>query len=133
MSLSPEAVGRMMLAMTSAGIEITSVLSTTFGSDLPVRNSTILVMLRLRGEKRQRPNELAAAAGMTSGGMSKVIDHLEEAGFVVRIDDPSDPDGRSVYVELTAQGERMLDDILEVVAQPVGTLMEEMAAEARRS
>jgi DNA-binding MarR family transcriptional regulator len=123
----------MLLAMARSGIEITSALSSTFGSDLPVRNSTILVMLRLRAEGRQRPNELAGAAGMTSGGMSKVIDHLEDAGLVVRVEDPSDPDGRSIYVELTPSGERTLDDALDVVAEPIGALMDEVVAEARRS
>ena len=127
-----DATGRMLMAMARAGIEINTVLASTYGSDLPVRNSTMLVMLQLQSEGRQRPNELATAAGMTSGGMSKVIDHLEDAGIVIRLEDPYDPDGRSVYVELTPQGQRTLGDILEVVAQPVGDLMEAMAAEARR-
>jgi DNA-binding MarR family transcriptional regulator len=123
----------MLLAMARAGIEINTVVAATFGSGLPVRNSTILVMVHLRAEGRQRPNELAAAAGMTSGGMSKVIDHLEDAGLVVRVEDPADPDGRSIYVELTPQGERTLNDVLDIVAQPVGDLMEAFTAEAGRS
>ena len=51
------------------------------------------------------PSQLAAALGLSSGGMTKAITRLEAAGLVKRIPDPSD--GRGVLVELTSRGKQL--------------------------
>ncbi len=49
--------------------------------------------------------DLAAAAGLTSGAVTQVIDRLEERGFVERSDDPEDR--RRVLAGITDEGRRV--------------------------
>jgi DNA-binding MarR family transcriptional regulator len=55
-------------------------------------------MLRRRGP--MQPKDLAEAMGYTTGGITTVIDRLEEAGYAVRL--PDRYDRRKVLVEATA-------------------------------
>jgi DNA-binding MarR family transcriptional regulator len=49
-----------------------------------------------------RPTELAQIARITKQSMGALVDALEEAGYVERVDDPAD--GRAWRVRLTARG-----------------------------
>lgn len=63
----------------------------------------VLSALRLRGEGfRATPLDLNRAAQITSAGMTRTLDRLENAGFVDRTPNPDDR--RSVLVGLTARG-----------------------------
>ncbi|MFI0716278.1 MarR family winged helix-turn-helix transcriptional regulator [Streptomyces inhibens] len=70
---------------------------------LTVAEFDILIALRRAGEPyRMKPNELARALLLSSGGTSNVINHLANRGLVVR--EPSPDDGRSTMIRLTADG-----------------------------
>jgi DNA-binding MarR family transcriptional regulator len=62
-----------------------------------------------RGGKpyRDKPNELAKALSLTTGGISNVVQRLENAGLVVREVDPAD--ARSRWVRLTPEGLKLSD------------------------
>lgn len=63
----------------------------------------VLAMLRHRTEEgRVSPSQLADWIVQTSGGLTATVHRLEEAGHVVRVDDPDD--GRGRLVELTNAG-----------------------------
>jgi DNA-binding MarR family transcriptional regulator len=53
------------------------------------------------------PTELRAATMLTSGGVTKRLDRLAEAGLLERRPDPSDR--RGSLVRLTAKGKRTID------------------------
>ncbi|BCK69763.1 MarR family transcriptional regulator [Streptomyces libani subsp. rufus] len=72
---------------------------------LTVAEFDILVALRRAGEPyRMKPNELARALLLSSGGISNVVNHLAERGLVRR--EPSPDDGRSTMISLTPDGVR---------------------------
>jgi len=68
------------------------------------------VLAALRRSGGQTPSELCAAAQLTSGAMTHRLDRLEERGLLRR--KPSRTDRRSLTVELTAKGRRLVDGIL---------------------
>ena len=57
------------------------------------------------------PTQLYTAAQVTSGGMTKMMHGLTNAGFIERIDNPNDK--RSRLVRLTPQGARLAEKIVE--------------------
>jgi DNA-binding MarR family transcriptional regulator len=68
----------------------------------------VLATLRRSGPPFElTPAEIAAQTMVTTGGMTKRIDRLEAAGLVTRR--PSELDGRSRVVGLTAEGTRVID------------------------
>lgn len=72
----------------------------------------VLAALRRSGpEHALTPGELGATTMVTSGAITKRIDRLERAGLVTRT--VSDTDARSRRVALTAQGLRLVDDLLD--------------------
>lgn len=70
---------------------------------LTVAEYDVLVALRRAGEPyRMKPNELARALFLSTGGTSNVTNHLVAAGLAEREADPDD--GRSSWVRLTETG-----------------------------
>ncbi|WP_377644106.1 MarR family winged helix-turn-helix transcriptional regulator [Oryzobacter terrae] len=68
----------------------------------------VLATLRRQGEPYAlTPGELGERTLVTSGAVSKRLDRLEVRGLVTRR--PSDTDGRSRTVALTAEGRRVID------------------------
>jgi DNA-binding MarR family transcriptional regulator len=60
-------------------------------------------------ERPRRITELAAREGVTQPGITRLVNRLEEAGWVVRESDPCD--GRAVMVRLTADGRQVFDTL----------------------
>jgi DNA-binding MarR family transcriptional regulator len=132
MSLSRHQIADLFLRMAHVGIQITTDLTTVFPEPGLVRNSTVATLLRLYDEGALRPVELMDSTGVTRGGMTKIIDHLEEAGLVERWDDPSDDDGRSVRARLTPAGHKRVKDMLDVIEPAMEKFLvdlEQIAAE----
>ena len=68
----------------------------------------VLAALRRAGEPFERtPTALAERTMITSGGLTKRVDRLEDAGLVQRR--PSELDGRGRVVALTAAGRALID------------------------
>ena len=68
----------------------------------------VLAVLRRSGTPyRQSPKLLVQHTMVSSGTMTNPIDRLEERGLVRRLTDPND--GRGVLVEMTAQGQTLVD------------------------
>lgn len=69
----------------------------------------ILATLRRAGAPfARRPAELARSTMVTTGGISKRLDRLQEQGLVERTK-PAHGDGRATQVQLTAQGRAVID------------------------
>lgn len=75
----------------------------------------LLAALRRAGEPYElNPTELMRATMLSSGGMTKRLDRLVEAGLVARRPDPHDR--RGTLVRLTARGRKAIDAALEAHA-----------------
>lgn len=115
-----------LLLMAGAGNEITELLRSS--GDMAISgNAQIWVLVFLRTKGPSRPVQLAKSFGMSTGGMTKVLDQLEEAGLVIRTADDV-KDGRHRLTHLTDQGLAHIDRILTVIAPPIDQLMNDMAA-----
>ncbi|MCA9016162.1 MAG: MarR family transcriptional regulator [Planctomycetaceae bacterium] len=72
----------------------------------------ILATLRRSGSPyAMTPTELMEAVMLSSGAMTNRIDRLEQLGFVKR--KPSPSDRRSLQVQLTPQGRKIIDEAIE--------------------
>lgn len=79
---------------------------------LPLAWFEVLLRLRKSDGGRLTMSQVADAIVHSSGGTTRLVDRLEEAGLVVRQDCPSDR--RAVYVAITDQGNARLDEALRV-------------------
>lgn len=61
---------------------------------------------------RPRMSELAAWLTLSRGGITKLVDRLQEAGCLERVSCPEDR--RSLQAELTPAGEKMLEEMRSV-------------------
>ncbi|TDD76703.1 MarR family transcriptional regulator [Actinomadura darangshiensis] len=90
-----------------------------------IRHAVFEVLLKLSGTGCDGPRSMGGLAGeliLTSGGMTRIIDRMEEAGLVRR--EPAPGDRRRQLVELTPAGRAKLDEALRVHAE---TLREHFA------
>ena len=80
--------------------------------DLPLAWFDVLLSLRSTPEGRLKMNEIANAIVHSTGGTTRLVDRLEEAGLVDRQNCPNDR--RAVHVMITPLGNQKLDQALSV-------------------
>ncbi len=84
-------------------------------SDLTIAGFEVLATLRALPEPRQlTPTELYKSILISSGGMTKILKHLETKGWIERIENLED--GRSKIVKLTEMGKQVTESAMEKVA-----------------
>lgn len=69
-----------------------------------------MVLMLLREGVARTPGDLGALIGITSGAMTRLVDHLERKGLVAR--ERSRRDRRSVGIGLTGSGAKAADALL---------------------
>ncbi len=85
----------------------------TFGRSLEeahgLSNGSFEALLRIGRSPDQRliMRELAEQVALTTGGVTRLVDRLVEAGYVERCGDPADR--RVNYIQLTDEGRRKLE------------------------
>lgn len=95
--------------------------------DLTAADYDVLATLRRReGEAGVNPRALHRALMVTSGGMTKRLDRLEEAGWVERLPDPTDR--RGLLIRLTKAGRTTVDRALDAVLASERALIEDAVA-----
>ena len=77
----------------------------------------VLASLREAPENRLRQVDLAEQVLLSHSGMSRLLDRVEKAGLVERVTCPGDR--RSFHVQLTPEGEAMLDQMWPVYARGI--------------
>jgi DNA-binding MarR family transcriptional regulator len=117
-----------MLLVSRAGYNLTSRIRALSNGELLSTNASIVVLCQLAVSPSLRPLELIDSVKMTSGGLTKLLDRLEDAGLVARLEKPPEEDGRGVEVALTAEGRRALDEVLRTVAPHIDQLIEELSS-----
>jgi DNA-binding MarR family transcriptional regulator len=76
-----------------------------------------------------RMSDLAEALGMTAASASALIDRMVQRGFVTRRSDPDDR--RTVLVELSRRGQRILDVMERGSSEHFTRMIEKMTASER--
>jgi DNA-binding MarR family transcriptional regulator len=91
----------------------------------------LLAALRRSGAPFElNPTQLMRSTMLTSGGMTKRLDRLAEAGLVERRADPTDR--RGTLVGLTARGEQLVDELVEIHVANEERLLSALSAAERR-
>jgi DNA-binding MarR family transcriptional regulator len=73
-----------------------------------VNEFDVLITLDNAPDHRLRMTDLAEAAMLSSGGLTRLVGRLEGRGLVERIPDPGD--ARSFYASLTSEGSQRLSE-----------------------
>lgn len=80
------------------------------GFDLKPLEFEVVIRLGRSPGSRLRMSDLAAQANITTSGITRIVDRLEEDGLVRRVACPTDR--RGSFAELTEAGQARLDAIL---------------------
>jgi DNA-binding MarR family transcriptional regulator len=102
--------GLVLEATSRAGRLLASEIEQAVG--LPATWIEVLFRLRRTPENTLPTTQLAHAVSFSSGGFTKLLDHLVAAGLVQRVPCPSDR--RVMYVSLTQLGQTTADAALAV-------------------
>ena len=78
-----------------------------------------------------KPSQLYSRLRRSSGGMTKILKRLEEAGLVERTPDPDD--GRGTRVRLTTRGRSLQDRVFQAFMAATSSLMAPLPESQRRS
>ena len=78
-------------------------------ADLPITWLDVMKRLYDNDDRRLRIHELADASLLTRSGLTRLVDRIEQAGFVERLHDTTDR--RGVYVVLTEAGIDKIDQL----------------------
>lgn len=99
--------------------------------DLPYWAFDVLAALRREGKPyASTPTELMQSTLLSSGAMTNRIDRLESLGLVSRKPDPNDR--RSLQVQLTAKGLRLLDKAVAVRMQEAEQALQSLTPRDRK-
>jgi DNA-binding MarR family transcriptional regulator len=105
-----EVLGRLLRSAQLADRKLSKGLS---GAELQPGWFDLLAALRRGGEPFElNPTQLMQATMLSSGGMTKRLDRIADAGLVERVPDPADR--RGTLVRLTPLGRKRIDDALPV-------------------
>jgi DNA-binding MarR family transcriptional regulator len=88
---------------------------------LRVTEFDVLITLDNAPERRLRMTDLARAAMLSSGGLTRLVGRLEERGLVRR--DPDPADARGFHAVLTDEGRRQLSAARVTHDQVIETLI----------
>jgi len=119
------AIAEAVVRTTEQGVRMSHAIIEIAGAEHLADNPPVAVLARLWLDGPLRPRELAGMIGVTSAGVTKLIDRLEARGLAVRRSDVPD-DGRGVFVDLTEQGRRTTGAMLEVLGPVLSDLAEDL-------
>ncbi len=94
--------------LVEAHAHLTRVLAAELEAEcgLPLTWFDVLLRLGRAPDRRMTMSELATQIALTSGGVTRLVDRIADAGYVERQNCPSDR--RSIYVALTPEGADLL-------------------------
>lgn len=122
-------------AVTGRVLRLAALVQRRFGDvfetfDLTGTTYGVLVALRRAGDPDGlTPSDLSRELMVTSGGMTPVVDRLEQAGRVERVPNPADR--RGALVRLTADGRALVDRAMEAHVATELELVEALTTEER--
>lgn len=124
-------IAELLLKFAEFGQIVSAALAEAARDEELVSNINIAVLCRLELQGALRPSDIMETTGLTSGGVTKLIDRLETAGLVERLEDPVPGDARGVMVALTDNGRERLTSMVMVLSERLGET-EVLVKEIRR-
>jgi DNA-binding MarR family transcriptional regulator len=122
------AAWRLLMATVQLGEAMAGSIVARSGDPSLAFNAPIAVITELALRGPRRPSQLASFTGLTSGGVTKLLDRMEDAGVVTRATGMVKRDQRAVVVALTEKGEAFARAIGDGVLDQI-TLLRSLAAE----
>jgi DNA-binding MarR family transcriptional regulator len=104
---------QIVIRLAGAGRRMGGAIEERLGSPELVGNVPVLVLCELALHGPLRPRDLLEATNLTSGGLTKQLDHLESLGLIERAFGTLRDDRRASVVSLTPEGARTADAIGE--------------------
>ena len=89
----------------------------------PAGFDTLVTLRSLPKPRALSPSELFMSVLISSGGMTKVLDKLEEDGWITRV--AQDDDKRKKLVRLTTAGEKLAEDCMAAVMEGDRSLLQQ--------
>jgi DNA-binding MarR family transcriptional regulator len=99
-----ERAERMILLISRFGQVVGTAMSVRVGDAGLVGNLPLLVLCDLDLTGDRRPTEIQALTGLSSGGVTKLLDRLEDRALVARSFGTLPGDRRAVVVSITPEG-----------------------------
>ena len=91
-------------------------------------NVPLLAIIALFIHDALRPSEIATMTGLTSGGVSDLLERMEAGGFITRSHGHVADDRRAVTVRLTAKGRAAMLVEIDLLNDAVDRFLDEIAA-----
>jgi len=105
---SREACERLIVLLAQYGNTVSQAMAKVAPAPDLVSDGPITVLCVLDLEGPSRPGHLQRVTGLSSGGVSKMLDRLSEAKLVRRAYGVVPGDNRGVLVSITPQGRRLI-------------------------
>jgi DNA-binding MarR family transcriptional regulator len=102
---STQDIRRLLMLMGRLGTAMGDAIAEAVGPDLS-SNGPVIALFALEEQGSLRPGQLQELTGLSSGGVSKLLDRLQEGGLVTREYGVLQDDRRGSVVKLTAKGRR---------------------------
>jgi DNA-binding MarR family transcriptional regulator len=128
-ALSPEdrqRAQRILLIFARAGAAVSEALHSRLGPEYG-SNVEVLVITSLDLLGPQRPADVVALTGMTSGGVTRVLDRLEEQGLMVREFGRVEGDRRGTRLVLTPKGHGVATELAAGLTSRMDVIREAIA------
>jgi DNA-binding MarR family transcriptional regulator len=106
--LSNEAVERLLLLLAEYGRTMSTAMAEVAPDPELVSNVSMLALCSLDLSGPHRPGVLQEVTGLSSGGVSKLLDRMEQAGVVKRTYGGVPGDNRGVLVTITRRGRTLM-------------------------
>jgi DNA-binding MarR family transcriptional regulator len=87
-----------------------------------VSNASIATLFRLDLDGPMRPGHIGEMVGLTSGGVTKLLDRLESEHLIRRHYGEIPDDARGVEVRITDRGRRVADRLAEALSHHVADI-----------
>jgi DNA-binding MarR family transcriptional regulator len=111
----------LLLILARVGAAISQALGEAVGPEM-ADNAPVLTIFALDEHGSLRPGQLQEITGLSSGGVSKLLDRLQGAGLLTREYGVLSEDRRGSVVRLTAKGRRTSRTMAEAVTAQVPEL-----------
>ncbi len=105
-----------LLAETYTGLQA-KIMPTLAGAGLSVTDFDVLLRLARSPGRRLRMTDLATQASLSTSGMTRIVDRLENRGLAVRETCPSDR--RGSFAVLTGEGAQLLAGVVQEHARDI--------------
>lgn len=111
---------QMVLLLAASGSRISENIGERLENPDLAHNVPVLVLCEISLRGPRRPRDLLELTHLTSGAMTKQLDHLEQLGLVRRQFGTVSGDRRGSLVSLTAEGERAAEMIGQAIEDHIG-------------